>query len=131
MGIRVEFVDELVRRRRDAVHRLQPDVAGGTAIAEESIALPAAKHGAGVKAVRALHSPAHDVIRTGALNAQHRMRIEPQHFVYACGEQYQQMPDPGGEIDAIVIRRVGFDNLRCLTQSTEEMRPRLNETAAT
>ncbi|WP_297776014.1 hypothetical protein [Mycobacterium sp.] len=40
------------------------------------------------------------------------------------------MPDPGGEVDPIVIRRVGFDNLRSLTQSNEEMRPRLIQIGA-
>ena len=69
VGVHLEFVDQFVRRCRDAVHRLQPDVAGGAAIAEQSVALPAAQHGAGVDAVRTLHPPGHDVVGTGALDA--------------------------------------------------------------
>ena len=40
-----------------------------------------------------------------------RIRIEPQRLIDTRGEQHQQVPHSGGEIDSISARRIGFDGL--------------------
>ena len=125
VGIHLEFVDQLVRSCRDAVHRLQPDVAGGAAIAEQSVALPAAQHGTRVDAVRTLHSPGHDVVGTGALDRQDRIRIEPQYFIDAGGKQHEKMSHTRGEIDSILARGIGFHDPGGFAEPVQEVRPRL------
>ena len=124
VGVHLEFVDQFVGRRHDAVHRLQPDVARGAAIAEQPVTLPAAQRGAGVDAVRALHSPGHDVVGAGGCDAQDRIGVEPQHLVDTRGEQHEQVPHARREIDPISARRVGFHDLRGFAQPVQQIRPR-------
>ena len=92
--VHLEFVDQFICGGDDSVHRLQSDIPGGATVAEQSVALAGAHRGAGVDAVRALHAPGHDVIGTGAVDRQDRIRIEPQRLVDAGRQQHQQMSHP-------------------------------------
>ncbi len=130
VGVDLEFVDQFVRGRRDAVHRLQPDVARGAAVAEQAVTLAAAQHGAGVDAVGALHSPGHGVVSAGGGDRQDRIRVEPQHLVDTGSEQHEQVPHPRGEIGPISIRRVGFHHPRGFAKPIQQMRPRRRRAGA-
>ena len=121
VGVHLEFVDQFVCGRGDPVHRLQPDIPGGAAVAEEPVALTAAQRGAGVDAVRAFHSPGHDVVGAGALDTQDRIGIEAQCLVDAGREQHQQMPHPRREVDPIPTHRIGFDDLCCLAEPVQQI----------
>ena len=124
VGVGVEFVDQCIRGRGDTVHRLQPHIPGCATVTEEPIALTTAHRGAGVQAVRTLHSPCDDVVSARALDAQDRIRIEPQCLVDTGGQQHQQMPHPCREIDQISACGIGFDDLCRLVEPAHQMRPR-------
>ena len=104
-GVDNEIVDQVVRRRRDPVHRLQADVPGGPPVTEQPIRLTTAKRGPQVDAIGAFHSPGQDVVGGGAFNRKHRVGIDPQSFVDADGEQHHQMAHPRCVVDAVAIHR--------------------------
>jgi len=81
VGIHVEFVDQAVRRRHDAVHRLQTDISCGTAVAEQPVCLAAAHGGAQVDAVWTLHAPGQNVVHAGPPDREDRIRVDPKSLV--------------------------------------------------
>jgi hypothetical protein len=125
VGIGVQLVDQRVRCRRNAIHGLQAHVAGGAAVPGHPVTFAATQHRPGIDAVRALHAPGQYVIGAGSLYPQHRIRVEPQHFVDPGGEQNQQMPHAGGEISPIPVRGIGLHLVGGGAEPVQQIRPRL------
>ena len=111
VGIDLEFVDKGVGGRGHPVHRLQADVAGGAAIAEQSIGLAGTQARVHVHAVRALQAPGDDVVHAGAIDGENRVRVHPQRHVDSDREQHHQVAHAGGVVDPVLVDRRGHHEL--------------------
>jgi hypothetical protein len=123
----LKFVDQRIARRNDAIHRLQPDIAGRSPVAMQPVTLPAAQSRSGVQAIWALHPPGDGVIHAGGLDTQNRVGVDPQSSVDTGCQQNQQVPHSRRQINLVPADRVRFDERRRAREPLGQVRPRMRQ----